>query len=105
MYNTIMNDFSVEIEWQCISQHTYERKVGGYIQWNLFQERAYPRCNCPAYFHGKRTVNFGGTLYPKFCKHIIEAEKDVCDFHSFTRPKNDICPDCGKNVVPQSIIV
>jgi hypothetical protein len=100
-----MPDFIVETEWQCSSLHIHERRVGGYLQWNLFEERVYPKCTCPAYKFGKRSVSFGGGMFPEICKHIQQAEKDVCGWHSFTRPFKDICPKCGLNVVPVSIAV
>lgn len=69
----------------------------------LMHERSYPECTCPAYTFGKRTVNFGGRMMPKPCKHIEKAEGDLHCWHeqyseevqSSYQRKRGICPRCG----------
>lgn len=104
-----MPDFTLETAWQCESLESHTAAIGGYTQTNLFNERAYPHCTCPAYKFGKRTVNFGGQMVPPICKHIAEAEKTVCGWHSIyssepmTEPGK--CPKCGKGVVSVRVAV
>lgn len=77
--------------------------IGKYTIFGLFSERHYPRCTCPAYKFSKRTVNFGGIMYPPECKHILQAENAVCGWHqqysSEPQEQEGICPRCGKKTV------
>jgi len=77
--------------------------VGDYTQAGLFSERDWPTCSCPAYKFKKRTVNFGGRLVAESCKHIEEAQAQVCGWHSqySGEPQNEpgICPRCGASTV------
>lgn len=86
-------------------------KVGGYLQLKLFHERMWATCTCPAYkfaVHGK--INFGGRMVSKHCKHIAQAQKEVCGWHeafSFSMKSaqdkkeedNMVCPSCGGETV------
>lgn len=87
---------------QCksLSQNSYQ--IGKYLVTGLGSEGVYPRCTCPPYKYGKRTVNFGGDYYPELCKHIQQAEEERCGWHellgnSQTKQQRErmICPDCG----------
>jgi len=73
--------------------------VGGYEQTGLFSERHYPRCSCPAYKYAKRTINFGGRMVPPVCKHILQAQDEVCGWHQQYSPEvqieKGVCPKCG----------
>jgi hypothetical protein len=92
-----MLDFTIQNYWQCAGSHIAH--IGGYVQTNLFDEHRYPQCTCKAYKFGKRTINFGGQLYPNYCKHIVEAEKQICGWHSLysSEPmlEEGVCPKCG----------
>jgi len=100
-----MLDFTIQIYWQCAESNS--ANIGGYNQINLFGERNYPQCTCKSYEFGKRTINFGGRLYPPYCKHIIEAEKAMCGWHSLysSEPmlEEGVCPKCGGKAEPVQV--
>lgn len=102
-----MPDFTIEVHWQCAESNT--ASFGGYSQTGLFNERQYPQCTCNAYRYGKRTENFGGYLFPKPCKHIIEAQKHMCGWHSAYSPekmtRKGVCPKCGRSAEPVRVAV
>jgi hypothetical protein len=78
-------------------------KVGKYIVSNLFSERHYPHCSCLAYKYSKRTINFGGHMMPPICKHIKQAQDNVCGWHqqysSESQDQEGICPRCRGETV------
>ena len=78
--------------------------VGGYTQMGLFNERTWPQCTCKAYKFSKATINFGGRWVKPACKHIIQAQQDVCGWHKAYSPERQIepgvCPKCGGSTVP-----
>jgi len=100
-----MSDFTIEMYQMCKSiDGAITVRIGGYTQRGLFQERLWSTCTCPAYKsakHGK--TNFGGTMRPNPCEHIIQAGKEVCGWHALysmddaqdaEQKKNMICPSC-----------
>lgn len=78
-----------------------------YTIWNLFSERHYPECDCPAYKFGERTVQFGARVYPPECKHILAAQKEACGWHqqwsnegqTSEQREGMICPRCGSQTM------
>lgn len=103
-----MFDFTIAVYKMCSSINgPLVTNVGGHNQFCMFSERHYPSCTCEAYRYGKRTINFGGTMYPKRCKHIIEADKNACGWHELysgmvqTEEEEErcICPECGEAIV------
>jgi hypothetical protein len=76
---------------------------------NLFSERHYPTCTCPAYHFGKRVVNFGGRMVPEICRHIEEAQDSVCGWHNQYSPEpletTGVCPRCGGPTVVVGVAV
>jgi len=104
-----MYDLTIEYHQQCGSMDNKVSNVGGYVQTGLFDERSWPECSCPAYKYGKRTVNFGGRKYPKHCKHIRQAQKNACTWHSLysdeEQKKEGTCPRCGKETVVVRVAV
>ena len=97
-----MGDLSIVSMQQCKKLSVSTWKVGEYLVTGLGSERSYPQCNCPAYRFGKRVVNFGGVMYPEYCKHIDEAEKELVCWHELwgSEVQSDeerekmICPKC-----------
>lgn len=101
-----MPDFTIETRQMCASiQGPKSASVGGYQQDGLFSERIWPTCTCPAYrFARNGRTNFGGRMVPNLCKHILQAQKEVCGWHedwSDERQKvNGVCPRCqGETVI------
>jgi len=98
-----MHDFTITQMQQCKKLSTRSLKIGNYTVSNLGSERDYPICTCPAYKFGKREVKFGNRYYPKYCKHIDEALKQIECWHqqwgeesqTDEQRKNMICPKCG----------
>lgn len=94
-----MTDFTFIQAVQCKQLSKVVADVDGYYVSGLGSERSYPQCNCPAYRFGKRTENFGGRFYPKFCKHIEKYYKESCDWHnqfsSEEQVEDGVCPKCG----------
>ena len=91
-----MWDYTIEIHQQC-THYKSNWNVGGYYQWNFFDERFYPKCDCPAYKYSK---SYEGE---KTCKHIKEVEKQMCTWHSLygeaqteEQKENMICPRCRR---------
>lgn len=78
-------------------------QIGKYSVWNLFSERHWPACNCPAYTFARRTINFGGRMVAPPCKHISEAENLSCGWHQLHSPEaqteKGVCPKCGAKTV------
>lgn len=97
-----MPEFTIELHQQCSSMEQHNFKEGGYEQSDLFYERRYPICTCPAYKFGKRVINFGGRMYPVECKHILRVQETTCTWHSAfgrSQEKDGVCPECGKETV------
>lgn len=97
---------------QCKSISDPSANVGGYQQYNLHGTDAYPICTCPAYKYAKRTELFNGKPVPPRCKHILQAEKEICGWMQFidggdpVRKGSDIyCPICGNEAEWVSIAV
>jgi hypothetical protein len=91
-------------------------EVGGYTQENMFSERHWPTCTCPAYKYTKATINFGGRMVKPECKHIEQARVDVCGWHrewanvhdlaqTEEQRKQFICPRCGGPTVAIKVLV
>ena len=84
-------------------------KVGGYTQLYLFHVQMWPTCTCPAYkFAVRGKTNFGGSMVSKHCKHIVQAEMEICAWHgAFSmkgtqdaeQEKNMVCPVCGGKTI------
>lgn len=77
-----MPDFTIEIMQQCAS--TDCGSIGGYLQLDLRSER--PSCTCKGY------------RFRKTCRHIKQAQSNICNFHQLVhgRPQIDgICPLCS----------
>lgn len=94
-----MPDFTIQIMSQCKKLSQSHDNVGGYEQHHLGSERSWPTCSCPAYKFAKRTINFGGRMVPRFCKHIEQALKSRCQWHELTAEipqfEKGVCPLCG----------
>lgn len=92
-----MHDFTIEYHQQCIPPVVITSRNGKYEIRGLGSERHDPTCTCPAFKYAKGTS--------KTCKHIREAEEDMCGWHSMFSPevqteeqkKDQICPKCGKS--------
>lgn len=76
-----------------------ETHVGGYTQANMFSERDWPTCTCPAYKYTKATIQFGSQMVKPECKHIRKAQEEACGWHeqwcSEKQAEEGICPRCG----------
>jgi hypothetical protein len=105
-----MPDMTVEIMQMCKSiQGPRDMEIPSrsdpdtsYTVRNMFSERHYPECDCPAYKFAKRTVPFGPLMFPRPCRHILQAERSVCSWHqlygerqSDEQQRARICPRCG----------
>jgi hypothetical protein len=96
-----MPDFMIEHSWQCSAG--FDANVGGYYQSGLFgRENMYPTCTCPAYRFGKRTEFFNHEYHPQPCKHIKQAQSELCGWMGFVDgdedkvdPDDPRCPRCG----------
>jgi len=77
--------------------------VGGYVQHNMFSERDWPTCSCPAYKYSKATIQFGPRKVKPECKHILKAQEDACGWHEQYSPEHQeekgVCPRCGGSTV------
>ncbi len=88
-----MPDLTYEIHQQCKPPMVMTSRNGKYTITGIGRERQFPHCTCPAYKFGKG----------KECKHIREAEEDMCGWHSMFsdevqtdyQRENQICPRCG----------
>lgn len=103
-----MPDFTIVTMEMCSDMDRASFDVGGYVQTGVFSERNYPHCTCPAYTYGKRTVSFGGRLYPQVCKHIKQVQTDMCTWHEqwgTHQVAPGVCPECGKATVKVRVAV
>ena len=77
-----MPDFTFEIFQQCKVQKIWN--INNYTQTGIGTEN--PACNCKGFqYHGK-------------CKHIRQAQEEMCQYHEMIHgsPEIDgICPFCG----------
>lgn len=73
--------------------------VGGYTQHNMFSERDWPTCTCPAYKYSKATIQFGTRKVKPKCKHILKTQEDACGWHEQwsgeRQTEKGTCPRCG----------
>lgn len=66
-------------------------EVGGYQQTVAYSERDQNHCTCKGFQFSK---------WPKHCKHIDEAMKQLCNYHEQVEgpPEVDgVCPTCGED--------
>jgi hypothetical protein len=95
-----MPDFVIVTMQKCSSiDGPLEMKYGNYVLSNMFSERHWPRCTCPAYKYSKASINFGGRMVKPECKHILSAQDEVCGWHQQwcqeTQTEKGVCPRCG----------
>jgi hypothetical protein len=88
-----MVDFTISYEFECsdLAQESVSH-VGGYEQRKFFNHGGFEwTCTCLGY------------KYRRICKHIKEAESNLCDWNSMYSEEKQttpgICPKCGKETV------
>lgn len=103
-----MSDLTIITMEMCESLVTTTDDVGGYLQTGLNSERHTPHCTCPRFKYTKRDIMIGSQGYRKACKHIIEAQANVCGWHEqwgSAQLEPGVCPDCGGKTVPVKVAV
>jgi hypothetical protein len=105
-----MPDFSIITREMCASINgPMDTHVGGYRQENMFSERHWPTCTCPAYKFSKASINFGGRWVRPECKHIEQAQREACGWHQLYSEERleepGVCPRCGGPTVVVRVAV
>ncbi len=89
----------VEVMQECASiSGPLTTHAGEYDQTDMFSERHWPQCSCPAFKFTRATVMFGGILSKPPCKHILQSELEVCGWHEQLHGSPEeagTCPRCG----------
>lgn len=92
-----MHDFTIQMMQQC-THYKESWKIGGYEQWDLFDERAFPKCSCPSFKYSTQKMK-NGIITQKWCKHLDEVEKQMCTWHELAgepQKEDGWCPRCGR---------
>lgn len=106
-----MATFTMEYREQCKSiDGPLTARIGGYEQSGLFSERVWPSCTCRSYRFGRGgRRNSRGVTVPRRCKHIEQAERSACGWHSAcsteAQQQSGVCPKCGGPTVVVKVVV
>jgi hypothetical protein len=96
-----MPDLTIEYKQQCESGNRGKVfDIRGYRQVVAFDERTEATCSCPAFKFSK--------TFPKNCKHIEQAVKELCDYHEQVDGPPDekgVCPKCGGPTITVRVAV